>query len=66
MTPKVYNSCVVLSQTVYCIRSGTPSLAEPKTFGAVLEMVSNEARLAREAEISMEINPTSIETNKMR
>ncbi|KAK7112959.1 hypothetical protein V1264_012330 [Littorina saxatilis] len=45
---------------------GTPSLAEPRTLGAVLETVSKEAWLAPEAEISMEINPTSIETSKMK
>ena len=55
--PKVVNST---------FRTGTPSLADPKTFEAVLKTVASEARLTPAAEISMEINPTSIETKKLR
>ncbi|XP_026063284.1 radical S-adenosyl methionine domain-containing protein 1, mitochondrial [Carassius auratus] len=37
---------------------GTPSLAQPSTIAAVLETVSEHARLSDEAEVTLEVNPT--------
>ncbi|XP_031592303.1 radical S-adenosyl methionine domain-containing protein 1, mitochondrial [Oreochromis aureus] len=51
-----------LSQ-VSCITSvffggGTPSLAHPSTFAAILETVSRQVNLSHEAEVTLEVNPT--------
>ncbi|KAJ8022680.1 Radical S-adenosyl methionine domain-containing protein 1, mitochondrial [Holothuria leucospilota] len=40
---------------------GTPSLAEPKTFAAVIDCVRAKVALEDEAEVTMEANPTSTE-----
>ncbi|CAI2171235.1 13211_t:CDS:2 [Funneliformis geosporum] len=45
---------------------GTPSLALPSTFEAVLNTISNEFTLPSNAEITMEGNPTSTETKKLQ
>lgn len=51
-----------LSQ-VSCITSvffggGTPSLAHPSIFAAILETVSRRVNLSHEAEVTLEVNPT--------
>ncbi|KAL3986976.1 cystatin-A/B [Sarotherodon galilaeus] len=51
-----------LSQ-VSCITSvffggGTPSLAHPSIFAAILETVSRQVNLSHEAEVTLEVNPT--------
>ncbi|XP_063326763.1 radical S-adenosyl methionine domain-containing protein 1, mitochondrial [Pelmatolapia mariae] len=51
-----------LSQ-VSCITSvffggGTPSLAHPSIFAAILETVSRQVNLSDEAEVTLEVNPT--------
>lgn len=51
-----------LSQ-VSCITSvffggGTPSLAQPSIFAAILETVSRQVNLSDEAEVTLEVNPT--------
>ncbi len=43
---------------------GTPSLMAPETVAAVIERVSRNWRLAAEAEITLEANPTSAEAGK--
>ncbi|PFX29534.1 Radical S-adenosyl methionine domain-containing protein 1, mitochondrial [Stylophora pistillata] len=44
---------------------GTPSLAEPLTISSVLEAVSTICYLPSEAEVTLEANPTSAETDKL-
>nr|XP_061805310.1 radical S-adenosyl methionine domain-containing protein 1, mitochondrial-like [Nerophis lumbriciformis] len=56
-------SLLQLSQ-VSCVTSvffggGTPSLAHPATVSAILEAVSRRTSLADQAEVSLEVNPTS-------
>lgn len=43
---------------------GTPSLMDPRTAGAVIDAVAKHWRLAPEAEITLEANPTSVEAGK--
>jgi oxygen-independent coproporphyrinogen-3 oxidase len=43
---------------------GTPSLMAPETVGALIERVGALWRLAPEAEITLEANPTSVEAGK--
>ncbi|RMX54672.1 hypothetical protein pdam_00009310 [Pocillopora damicornis] len=45
---------------------GTPSLAEPSTISSVLEAVSTICYMPSEAEVTLEANPTSAETEKLR
>lgn len=45
---------------------GTPSLAEPSTISSVLEAVSTICYIPSEAEVTLEANPTSAETEKLR
>lgn len=44
---------------------GTPSLAEPSTISSVLEAVSTICYIPSEAEVTLEANPTSAETEKL-
>ena len=48
------------------IFAGTPSLAQPKTLEAVIDTVNKNASLHDQAEISMEVNPTSSKICKLR
>src|SRR5260370_24273144 len=43
---------------------GTPSLMAPKTVGAILDAVARSWSIAREAEITLEANPTSVEATR--
>ncbi|KAI8492660.1 radical S-adenosyl methionine domain-containing protein 1 [Branchiostoma belcheri] len=45
---------------------GTPSLALPHTLAAVLEVISQHALLPADAEVTLEANPSSTETGKLR
>ena len=45
---------------------GTPSLAEPSTISSVLETVSRICHLPSDAEVTLEANPTSVETGRLR
>ncbi|CAH1273314.1 RSAD1 [Branchiostoma lanceolatum] len=45
---------------------GTPSLALPHTLEAVLEVISQHALLPADAEVTLEANPSSTETEKLR
>ncbi|PKY25016.1 putative oxygen-independent coproporphyrinogen III oxidase [Rhizophagus irregularis] len=45
---------------------GTPSLALPSTFEAILNTIANEFILPSNTEITMEGNPTSTETGKLQ
>jgi len=45
---------------------GTPSLMAPETVAAVLERIGRHWRLAPEVEITLEANPSSAETGKLR
>uniref|UniRef100_A0A8C5QVR2 Radical S-adenosyl methionine domain-containing protein n=1 Tax=Leptobrachium leishanense TaxID=445787 RepID=A0A8C5QVR2_9ANUR len=45
---------------------GTPSLASPGTIGAVLEEISQNAFLPQDAEVTLEVNPTSIQKNRLQ
>uniref|UniRef100_A0A3B3ZZZ8 Radical S-adenosyl methionine domain-containing protein n=1 Tax=Periophthalmus magnuspinnatus TaxID=409849 RepID=A0A3B3ZZZ8_9GOBI len=58
-----------LSQ-VSCITSvflggGTPSLAHPSTFAAVLESISQHAHIHHNAEVTLEVNPTPLGRSKL-
>jgi putative oxygen-independent coproporphyrinogen III oxidase len=43
---------------------GTPSLMQPKTTGAILDAVARHWQIARDAEITLEANPTSVEAGR--
>jgi putative oxygen-independent coproporphyrinogen III oxidase len=43
---------------------GTPSLMAPETAGAVIERIRHNWRLDRQAEITLEANPTSVEAGR--
>lgn len=45
---------------------GTPSLAEPLTISSVLETASRICHLPTEAEVTLEANPTSAETDNLK
>ena len=45
---------------------GTPSLMQPATVGAILEAIGKHWRVAPDAEITLEANPTSVEATRFR
>ncbi|ABE61050.1 Putative oxygen-independent coproporphyrinogen III oxidase [Nitrobacter hamburgensis X14] len=45
---------------------GTPSLMQPQTVGAILEAIGKNWRVADNAEITLEANPTSVEATRFR
>jgi putative oxygen-independent coproporphyrinogen III oxidase len=45
---------------------GTPSLMKPETVGAVLDSVAKNWTVARDAEITLEANPSSVEASRFR
>jgi putative oxygen-independent coproporphyrinogen III oxidase len=45
---------------------GTPSLMAPATIGAVLDAIAQHWRVAPDAEITLEANPTSVEATRFR
>ncbi|KAL5018373.1 hypothetical protein ScPMuIL_004095 [Solemya velum] len=55
----------VSSITSVFFGGGTPSLADPQTIFEVLEVVKETSSLADRAEISIEVNPTHLETKKL-
>ena len=45
---------------------GTPSLMQPHTVGAILDAIGKHWRLAPDAEVTLEANPTSVEATRFR
>jgi putative oxygen-independent coproporphyrinogen III oxidase len=45
---------------------GTPSLMQPKTVGAILDAIGKHWRVAPDAEVTLEANPTSVEATRFR
>src|SRR5713101_5058206 len=45
---------------------GTPSLMQPATVGALLDAISRGWTLARDVEVTLEANPTSVEATRFR
>jgi oxygen-independent coproporphyrinogen-3 oxidase len=45
---------------------GTPSLMQPATVGAVLDAIARHWRVARDVEVTLEANPTSVEASRFR
>jgi oxygen-independent coproporphyrinogen-3 oxidase len=43
---------------------GTPSLMQPQTVGAILDAVAKHWRVAPDAEVTLEANPTSVEATR--
>ena len=43
---------------------GTPSLMRPKTVGAILDAIGRHWRVAGDAEVTLEANPTSVEATR--
>jgi oxygen-independent coproporphyrinogen-3 oxidase len=43
---------------------GTPSLMQPQTVGAVLDAIGQHWRVASDAEVTLEANPTSVEATR--
>jgi putative oxygen-independent coproporphyrinogen III oxidase len=43
---------------------GTPSLMQPQTVGAILDAIGKEWRVARDVEVTLEANPTSVEATR--
>jgi coproporphyrinogen III oxidase-like Fe-S oxidoreductase len=48
------------------IGGGTPSLMQPATVAAVLDAVARHWRIAPDAEVTLEANPTSVEATRFR
>jgi coproporphyrinogen III oxidase-like Fe-S oxidoreductase len=45
---------------------GTPSLMQPQTVGAILDAIGKHWRVASDAEVTLEANPTSVEATRFR
>ncbi len=45
---------------------GTPSLMQPQTVGAILDAIGKHWRVARDVEVTLEANPTSVEAARFR
>ncbi len=45
---------------------GTPSLMQPQTIGAVLDAIGKHWKVAPDAEVTLEANPTSVEATRFR
>jgi putative oxygen-independent coproporphyrinogen III oxidase len=45
---------------------GTPSLMQPDTVGAILDTIGKRWPVAREVEVTLEANPTSVEATRFR
>jgi putative oxygen-independent coproporphyrinogen III oxidase len=45
---------------------GTPSLMQPQTVGAILDAIGKHWRVAADAEVTLEANPTSVEATRFR
>src|SRR5262245_22250709 len=45
---------------------GTPSLMQPATVGAILEAIAKHWTIARDVEVTLEANPTSVEATRFR
>jgi len=45
---------------------GTPSLLDPKTIGAVLELLDRRLTLTRDVEITLEANPGTVDASRFR
>jgi oxygen-independent coproporphyrinogen-3 oxidase len=45
---------------------GTPSLMQPQTVGSILDAIGKHWRIAPNAEITLEANPTSVEATRFR
>ncbi len=45
---------------------GTPSLMQPATVGAILETIAKHWPVARDAEVTLEANPTSVEATRFK
>ncbi|WP_458758942.1 radical SAM family heme chaperone HemW [Afipia sp. TerB] len=45
---------------------GTPSLMQPQTVGAVLDAIAKHWSVARDVEVTLEANPTSVEATRFR
>lgn len=45
---------------------GTPSLMQPKTVGAVLDAIGRSWSVARDVEVTLEANPTSVEATRFQ
>ena len=45
---------------------GTPSLMKPQTVGAILDAIGKHWRVADDAEVTLEANPTSVEATRFR
>src|SRR5450631_4655420 len=43
---------------------GTPSLMRPETVGAILDAIAKHWRVARDVEVTLEANPTSVEATR--
>jgi oxygen-independent coproporphyrinogen-3 oxidase len=43
---------------------GTPSLMQPQTVGAILDAIARHWRVASDAEVTLEANPTSVEATR--
>jgi oxygen-independent coproporphyrinogen-3 oxidase len=45
---------------------GTPSLMKPETVGAILDAIAGHWSVAKDAEVTLEANPTSVEAERFR
>jgi putative oxygen-independent coproporphyrinogen III oxidase len=45
---------------------GTPSLMQPQTVGAILDAIGKYWRVARDVEVTLEANPTSVEATRFK
>ena len=55
-----------LSKCPYCDFNSHPSLMRPQTVQGVIDAIAAKWRLASDAEITLEANPTSVEAGRAR
>ncbi len=63
-----YYADLTKGQTVTSVffGGGTPSLMEPETAGLIIDEIQRHWRISNDCEITLEANPTSVETEKFK
>ena len=57
--------CVCVCMCV-CVSAGTPSLAEPRVVETIVATIRDNLEMTSGTEVTLEANPTSAQTEKLR
>ena len=52
--------------TSICLGGGTPSLMKPETVGSILDSIGKHWTVAKDVEVTLEANPTSVEATRFK